>query len=224
MRVALPDWAADRARALQLVDVSRETIARLDRFADLLLAWQSKINLVAPASLPRLWTRHIVDSIQLLPLAEHLPALPAPPSAWVDLGSGGGFPGMVVACALADRPGALVHLVESNLKKAAFLREAIRATGAPANVHAMRIEDFAGSFKERPDVVSARALAPLPDLLKLAFPLLKTGAVGMFLKGQDVEAELTAASKYWKFEHQLVPSVTSPKGRIVVVRGLAKRP
>jgi 16S rRNA (guanine527-N7)-methyltransferase len=224
MRVVLPDWAADRARALQLVDVSRETTARLDRFADLLLAWQSKINLVAPASLSRLWTRHIADSLQLLTLVEDLPDLPASPLVWVDLGSGGGFPGIIVACALADRPGATVHLVESNLKKVAFLREAIRVTGAPARVHAMRIEDFAASFAERPDVVSARALAPLPDLLKLAFPLLKTGATGLFLKGQDVEAELTAASKYWKFELQLVPSVTSPDGRIVVVRGLAKRP
>jgi 16S rRNA (guanine527-N7)-methyltransferase len=224
MRVVLPDWAADRAQALQLVDVSRETTARLDRFADLLLAWQSKINLVAPASLSRLWTRHIADSLQLLTLVEDLPDLPASPLVWVDLGSGGGFPGIIVACALADRPGSTVHLVESNLKKVAFLREAIRVTGAPARVHAMRIEDFAASFAERPDVVSARALAPLPDLLKLAFPLLKTGATGLFLKGQDVEAELTAASKYWKFELQLVPSVTSPDGRIVVVRGLAKRP
>lgn len=224
MRIVLPDRAADRARALQLVDVSRETLARLDRFADLLLAWQSKINLVAPASLPRLWTRHIADSLQLLRLVEERFALTGSPPVWVDLGSGGGFPGMVVACALADRPGAMVHLVESNLKKAAFLREATRVTAASAKVHAMRIEDFAGSFKERPDVVSARALAPLPDLLKLAFPLLKTGAVGLFLKGQDVEAELTAASKYWKFEHHLVPSVTSPDGRIVVVRGLATRP
>lgn len=219
-----PDWSADRARALRLVDVSRETLARVDRFADLLAVWQGKINLVAPSTLPELWTRHIADSLQLWTLANTRFVTPGAPLLWIDLGSGGGFPGLIVACALADRPGALVHLVESNLKKAAFLREAIRILGLPAHVHATRIEDFAIRFPGRPDIVSARALAPLPDLLALAYPLLKTGGVGLFPKGQDVEAELTAASKYWKFEHQLVPSVTSPDGRIVVVRGLAKRP
>ena len=131
---------------------------------------------------------------------------------------------MIIASSLAEHPGAEVHLVESNQKKAAFLREAARVTGAPAKVHAMRIEDFAADFSGRPDVVSARALAPLADLLELAYPLLKTGAVGLFPKGQDVGAELTQASKYWKFEHDLAPSLTNPDGQIVVVRKLAQIP
>jgi 16S rRNA (guanine527-N7)-methyltransferase len=211
------DLAADRARALALIPVSRETLApealsRLDQFAALLLRWQERINLVAPSTLPVLWTRHIADSLQLLNLA---------PDAriWVDLGSGGGFPGLVIACALAGRPGAMVHLVESNAKKAAFLREAARAIKIPAIVHGERIEAFSETFRERADVVTARALAPLTDLLALAEPLLKTGARGLFLKGRDVEAELTAASKYWNIRATLVPSLTDPHGRIVVLDG-----
>lgn len=209
------ELAADRARALQLTHVSHETLVRLDRFVELLIHWQNSINLVAPSTLSELWTRHIADSLQLLMLIET-------PILWVDLGSGGGFPGMIIACSLAEHAGAEVHLVESNQKKAAFLREAARVTGAPAKVHAMRIEDFAADFQGRPDVVSARALAPLADLLELAYPLLKTGAVGLFPKGRDVGAELTQASKYWKFEHDLVPSLTNPDSQIVVVRKLAQ--
>jgi 16S rRNA (guanine527-N7)-methyltransferase len=214
--------AADRARALKLIHVSRETEARLDRFADLLNDWQSRINLVAPSTLPNLWTRHIADSLQLLMLVEARFLAPGASILWIDLGSGGGFPGMIIACALAEHPGAMVHLVESNQKKAAFLREVTRVTGAAAKVHAQRIEDFCAAFSEAAHVVSARALAPLPDLLRLAYPLLKTGATGLFPKGQDVEAELTEAAKYWKFDYDLAPSLTSPDGQIVVVRSLAR--
>src|SRR3989442_11002835 len=116
--------AADKAAALALTPVSRETEARLDRYVDLLRQWQAKTNLVAPSTLPNLWTRHIADSLQLLALA---------PSAkvWIDFGSGGGFPGVVLACALAETPGTIVHLVERNAKKAAFLREALRVTNTP---------------------------------------------------------------------------------------------
>ncbi len=207
-----PDLEADRARALALIPVSRETLARLDQFVALLLQWQARINLVAPSTLPVLWTRHVVDSLQLLNLAPDA-------KIWVDLGSGGGFPGLVLACALAERLGAVVHLVESNAKKAAFLREAARITQAPANVHGERIETFSKTFRDRADAVTARALAPLVDLITLAEPLLKTGAKGLFLKGRDVEAELTAASKYWNIRATLVPSLTDPHGRIVVLDG-----
>jgi len=208
--------SADRARSLQLIPVSRETAARLDRFVELLLRWQTKTNLVAPSTLDTLWTRHIADSLQLLALA---------PDAriWVDLGAGAGFPGLVLASALADSPGAVVHLVESNSKKAAFMREAARQMGVAAEVHVVRIEDFAGNLKVTPDVVTARALAPMKALLELAFPLLKTGAKGLFLKGQDVDAELTEASKYWNVEANLVPSKTESQSRIVVVHGLQRR-
>ncbi len=208
-----PDLSADRAHALALTPVSRETLRRLDRFVATLLAWQRRMNLVASSTDATLWTRHVADSLQLLALA---------PDAriWADLGSGGGFPGVVIACALADTPGAHVHLVESNGKKAAFLHEAVRATGVPATVHATRIEDFVKKAPHSLDVVTARALAPLPKLLALAYPLLKTGTLGLFPKGQDVARELTEAAKCWKIQASLSPSRTDPKAQIVIVRGL----
>ena len=210
-----PDLAADRARALTLTPVSRETLGRLDRFVETLLAWQQRINLIAPSTEPKLWTRHIADSLQLLALAPQA-------KTWVDLGSGGGFPGLAIACALADKPGARVHLVESSTKKAAFLREAARATGAPAQIHAVRIEDFVENLAMAVDVVTARALAPLVRLLAATYPLLKTGALGLFPKGQDVDAELTEAAKCWSIQSSLAPSLTDPKAKIVRVTGIEK--
>ena len=209
------DLAADRAEALRLTPVSRETQQRLETFVALLLQWQQKTNLISPATIPNLWTRHVADSLQLLDLAPDA-------KVWVDFGAGGGFPAIPVACALAERPGAQVHLVESNGKKAAFLREAIRATGVPAVVHQKRIEDCGDSFGDKVDVVSARALAPLKILCDQAFPLIARGAVGLFPKGQDVAAELTEAAKYWRIEAETVPSRTSPEGCIVVVKGLLR--
>ena len=212
-----PDLAADRARALVLTDVSRETTARLDRFVELLLTWQRTTNLIAPSTVPRLWTRHIADSLQLLDLAPDA-------RVWVDLGSGAGFPGLAIACALTGRPGAVVHLVESNAKKAAFLREAQRVTGAPAVVHALRIENFVDSFRDRADAVTARALTSLKKLYDQSAPLLGPETLGLFPKGQDVEAELTEAAKCWNISKlTLVPSRTDRTGRIVVVQGLERR-
>lgn len=209
------DLAADKAEALRLTPVSRETEQRLESFVALLLQWQQTTNLISPATTPNLWTRHIADSLQLLALAPDA-------KVWVDFGSGGGFPAIPVACALAERPGAQVHLVESNGKKAAFLREAIRVTGAPAVVHQARIEDCGDSFGDKVDVVSARALAPLKILCDQAFPLIAGGAVGLFPKGQDVAAELTEAAKYWRIEAETAPSRTSPEGCIVVVKRLIR--
>lgn len=203
----------DRARALELVPVSRETAARLDGFVALLLDWQRRINLIAPSTEPMLWTRHIADSLQLLALAPQA-------KVWADLGSGAGFPGLPIACALADTPGARVHLVESNTKKAAFLREAVRVADVPVTVHAIRIADFVEKPPQGVEVVTARALAPLSELLAAAYPLLIKGAVGLFPKGQGVEAELTEAAKCWKIQASLTPSRTDPKARIVTVRGL----
>jgi 16S rRNA (guanine527-N7)-methyltransferase len=211
--------AADRERALKLVSDSREIapqiLERLDRFVAVLLQWQATTNLVAPSTLPELWTRHVADSLQLLPLEQGA-------RRFVDFGSGGGFPGLAIACALADTPGAMVHLVESNQKKAAFLREAARITGAPARVHPVRIEDFVDGFAEPVEIVTARAFATLEKLVESAYPLLKRGAQGLFPKGQDVEAELTAASKYWTIDTELIPSVTDSGGRIVRVRSVER--
>lgn len=208
---ASPDsLAADRATALALTPVSRETEGRLDRFIDLLWTWQAKTNLVSPATLPKLWSRHVSDSLQLLDIVPNA-------KVWMDLGSGGGFPGMVLACALADTPGALVHLVERNGKKAAFLREALRVTGAPGMVHLADIEDTVDSATGPIDCVTARAVAPLHQLISYAAPLVKKGAKALFLKGQDVEVELTEATKYWKIKPRLHPSRTGGHGWIVEI-------
>jgi len=208
-----PDLAADRSRALALTPVSRETLDRLDRFVAVLLAWQQHTNLIASSTEPALWTRHIADSLQLLRLAPQA-------RIWLDLGTGGGFPGLVIACALADMPGARVHLVESSTKKAAFLREAVRAAGAPAEVHAVRIDDFVENFAAPVDVVTARALAPLARLLAATYPLLKTGTLGLFPKGHDVDAELTAAAKCWSIQSSLAASLTDPRAKIVCVMAI----
>jgi 16S rRNA (guanine527-N7)-methyltransferase len=204
------------ARALFGDSVSRETWERLEQLVELLLTWQSSRNLVASSTIPQLWTRHVADSLQLLPLA---------PGArrWVDLGSGGGFPGLVIACALASKPVAEIHLVESTQKKAAFLRTAASELSLPAIVHARRIEDFVSATPERFDIVTARAVAPLDKLIGYTIPLLKRGAIGLFPKGQDVEAELTQAAKSWTIKAELVPSRTDPRSRIVCVRYASKR-
>jgi 16S rRNA (guanine527-N7)-methyltransferase len=217
-KVQSPDLpsASDKAAALALTPVSHETESRLDRYIDLLVMWQAKTNLVAPSTLPHLWTRHVSDSLQLLDLA---------PTAkvWVDLGSGGGFPGIVLACALADTPGAIVHLVERNAKKAAFLREAVRITSLPASVHLAGIGDIVDSIEGRVDCVTARALAPLHQLVGFAEPWVKQGAKALFLKGQDVEAELTEATKYWNIEPRLHSSRTGGHGWIVELDRIERR-
>lgn len=207
--IAIADLAADKAAALRLTPVSRETETRLDRYVALLLQWQVTTNLVAPSTLPQLWTRHIADSLQLLDLAPHA-------TRWADFGSGGGFPGVVLACALADR-GGRVDLVERIAKKAAFLREALRVTGASGEVYPKDIGDYVDSVEHAVDCVTARALAPLHLLLGYVEPLVRKGAKALLLKGQDVESELTEATKYWKIEPILHRSRSGGEGWIVEV-------
>jgi 16S rRNA (guanine527-N7)-methyltransferase len=213
---ASPNAAADKASALALTPVSRETEARLDRYVALLLEWQAKTNLVAPSTLPELWTRHIADSLQLLILAPNA-------KVWIDLGSGGGFPGIVLASALAEIPDAAVHLVERNAKKAAFLREALRVTGARGTVHLADIGDIVERISGPVDCVTARALAPLHQLIGFAEPLVRKGATALFLKGQDVETELTEATKYWTIQPQLHSSRTGGGGWIVELDSIGRR-
>jgi 16S rRNA (guanine527-N7)-methyltransferase len=247
-------------------DVSRETLARFATYEALLRQWQKAVNLVAPSTLDAVWHRHFADSAQLVALA---------PTArtWVDLGSGAGFPGLVVAILLADRAPQLVvpaplvwegqggghgpassvvgpltptpdpspqgggelprrtprvTLIESNARKCAFLREVVRQTGisdsVAVDILSIRIETAATQDSlAAPDVVSARALAPLDKLLALAAPLFASSTVGLFLKGRDVAAELKAAESLWNFNAELVPSRTEPEGRIVVVRNLERK-
>ena len=208
-----PAFRADREEALPQLDVSRETLARLDAFAELLLRWQKMINLVSPTTQDHIWSRHILDSAQLFSLA------PASALRWVDLGSGGGLPGVVIAAMGADRIGFETILVESDQRKAAFLRAAARELGL-ANRLTVRAERAEVAIPEigQADVVSARALAPLADLVRLSAPLLEGGALGVYPKGENIRSELTAWGPPDSFDISLAPSRTHPSAAIALIR------
>ena len=164
-------------------------MADLETFRALLADWNARMNLVGPSALEDFWLRHAFDSAQLLDLAPEA-------RRWVDLGAGAGFPGMVLAILLKGRPGAVVHLVESMAKRCRFLEAVVAALDLPAEVHNARAEDF----DSRATSSSRGACAPLVRLFGYARPYLKRGAVGLFLKGQDVASELEAATISWRFE------------------------
>jgi 16S rRNA (guanine527-N7)-methyltransferase len=198
---------------------SDAAIQRLEAYAALIAKWQKAINLVAPKTLPELWSRHFLDSAQLL---EHAPA---GVTRWLDLGSGGGFPGLVIA-ALSD---AHVHLVESDQRKSAFLREAARAMNISATVHVKRIEAVApaqlhAAMGGAPQVISARALAPLTELIGLAQPLARPDTIYLFPKGRTAEDELTEARRYWTLPTaEQLPSRTDPEASILRLKGLGPK-
>ncbi|MBL0403551.1 16S rRNA (guanine(527)-N(7))-methyltransferase RsmG [Microvirga aerilata] len=198
--------------SLPAQNVSRETIERLELLERELRRWQAIKNLVGPATLDQIWERHIVDSLQLLSLAPEA-------QTWVDLGSGAGFPGLVLAIAGAER-GLKVHLVESNSRKCSFLRHVSRLTDAGATVHEARLETVIPSFIGKADVVSARALASLTMLLEWTEPLLKAGTIGLFPKGRDAEIELTEARKRWTFDTDVLPSLTDSQARILRITSI----
>jgi len=189
------------------LEVSDDQMADLRAFGDLLFEWNDKMNLVGPSAQADFWRRHVLDSAQLLALA---------PDAltFADLGAGAGFPGLVLACLLKGRAGAQVHLVESMAKRCRFLTAVVTALSLPATVHNARAEDL----RLRVDVVTARACAPMVRLLGYAESYLKQDAVGLFLKGQDVEPELNEAAKTWRFDARLQPSLSHPQGRIVALQ------
>jgi 16S rRNA (guanine527-N7)-methyltransferase len=187
--------------------VSSDITERLRRFTELLLTWNASLNLIAPGDAAAVWERHVEDSLQLAAL------IPAGVDRAVDLGSGGGFPGLVLAVATGIR----FDLIESDRRKAAFLRSAILETGAPATVHARRIE--AAAVPPAP-LVTARALAPLTRLLPLAARLLAPGGVCLFLKGARVQEELASVAGAWRMETETLPSRTHTDGTILRLRGL----
>lgn len=199
-----------RDQFLAQLSVPRETVEKLERYAAMLTEWQSKINLVSATTLPNLWTRHLLDSAQLYRL------LPAGTQRMADLGSGAGFPGLVLAIMGVPE----MHLIESDQRKSVFLREVARATETKVTVHANRIEDVPPLHV---DVVSARALAPLSRLIPLAYRHLKAGGQCLFLKGAELPAELQDASKDWQFEAQESDSLTSAQGRILQLGRLAQK-
>jgi 16S rRNA (guanine527-N7)-methyltransferase len=191
------------------VGVPRETVPRLEAFIDLLMRWNKKINLVSSGSTGAIWDRHVLDSAQLWRLRR------TDAKSWMDLGSGGGFPGLVVAIIAADeRPGLHVALVESDQRKAVFLCTAARTLGLEVTVHAERIADVAAPLV---DVVSARALAPLVDLIAYAKSRGSPDGIALFPKGETVHKELADASRRWRFEHRLHPSLTDPRSAVVEI-------
>lgn len=196
----------DRDAFVAATNVSRETLARLDVYAALLERWTPSINLVSKATLPDLWRRHFLDSAQILDISP-------PATTWADLGSGGGFPGLVVAILAAEsRPGLHVTCVESDKRKATFLRTVVRETGVTAEIVSKRIED---APPLEADVISARALAPLDGLLSLAERHLKPGGTAIFPKGANHAAEVTGALVNWSFELDTYPSKTDSDATIL---------
>lgn len=199
----------DAAAFQRTAGVSRETLERLEVYEALLRKWQKTINLVGPKTLDDAWSRHFLDSAQLYTL------LPVSAKVLVDLGSGAGFPGLVLAIMGVPQ----VHLIESDVRKGAFLREVARVTGAPVTVYSKRIEAVQDL---QADVLTARALAPLKDLLDWGARFLSQDGVALFLKGQNVEDELTDTTKYWKMQAERFDSVTDPSGSILRLSSIAR--
>ncbi len=197
------------AEAGELLGVSRETLARLQAYLDLLQRWQARINLVGTATLADPWRRHVLDSGQLWR------RWPARARRLVDLGSGAGLPGLILAIIGAP----VTHLIESDRRKAAFLREAARACGAVVTVHPARIDDTPNLAA---DVITARALAPLPELLRLAACHARADTTCLFLKGRTAHSELTAARETWTMNATLEASLSDPEGQVIIISGIRR--
>lgn len=201
----------DAAEFQRAVGATEAQMADLVRYRALLEEGAAVMNLVGPATLPDFWRRHALDSAQLLALAPEA-------RTWADLGTGAGLPGVVLAILLKGREGAKVWLVDSLAKRCRFLQQVIEALDLPAEVINARAETVAPPA----EVVTARACAPLDRLLTFAWPSLKGGALGLFLKGESVEAELKAARRSWKIDADLLPSQSDPRGRVVRLRSLSR--
>jgi len=202
--------AADRSNALALMQLHGEAERRLALYEALLRKWQPKLNLVAASTLPALWMRHFADSWQV-----HAACPDA--RVWVDLGSGAGFPGLVTAILLAQQAGTRVHLIESDQRKCAFLREVSRETGARAIIHNNRIEAVLPEISDPIAAISARGLAPMPKLLRYCEDQIEKGAIGLFLKGAHVASELTDSDTVRRFDLTLIPSATAADAYLVKV-------
>lgn len=206
-----PETVLDALGFQALIGATDAQIADLTRFQTLLAEWNEVMNLVGPLTIATYWTRHALDSAQLIPLAPEA-------ITWADLGAGAGLPGVVLAILLKGRAGAKVHLVESMTKRCRFLEVVAKDLDLPVQIHNARAEDL----KLKVDIVTARACAPMAKLLGFAEPYLRSGAVGLFLKGQDVDAELAEARKAWTFDADLRTSQSDPRGRIVQVKRLSR--
>ena len=195
--------------------VSRETLQRLQRYREVLIQWQAKTNLVAKDTLEGFWTRHIADSLQILAIAPRA-------QKWIDLGSGGGFPGLVIAIANNDRLGPSYHLVESNRKKCAFLRLAAMRCEAQITIHNQRIETL--TLEHRFDAVTARALAPLPKLLAFVGRFMGEGGAAYLHKGRDYAQEVEDSRGLFQFDLVVHDSRIAADSVILEITNLSKRP
>jgi 16S rRNA (guanine527-N7)-methyltransferase len=200
--------------AQRLTGVSRETMARVHSYLDVLDEWRERINLIGPGEGRHLWRRHVLDSLQLVD------QISGDDLKIVDLGTGAGFPGLLIACAVAERPGARVTLVEKSVRKSQFLQAAIDEVGLPARVMNVRIEE---PPREKFDLLTARALAPLPKLLGYGYGWLKPSGKALLMKGKDAEAELAEAREDWTFEMSDRASLSSPEGRVLKVSSISPR-
>jgi 16S rRNA (guanine527-N7)-methyltransferase len=194
--------------------VSRETLERVRAYLSVLDAWRTRLNLIGPGETTRIWTRHVLDSLQLAPL------LPEGEITLVDLGTGAGFPGLLLACLLQERGGGETVLVEKSVRKSEFLRAAIDALQLRARVITARLED---AEKIEADVVTARALSPLPELLGQASPWLKPNGRSLFLKGRDATDEIARAQESWIFDIHISPSLSSADGKVLSISSLRRR-
>jgi 16S rRNA (guanine527-N7)-methyltransferase len=188
-------------------NVPRGTLDRLEHYAAMLGEWNTKFNLVSESTLPQVWTRHFMDSAQLMKF------IPDTVRTVADLGSGAGFPGLVLSIMGAQK----TYLIESTGKKANFLRAVIEELKLNAVVHQERVENLE-NFKV--DIVTARALAPLKDILKLSKPLMKKDSICLFLKGKNAPVELTESAKYWKFDCETVPSISDSSGSVLIIKNI----
>lgn len=205
-----------------MVDVSRETQRHFQAYIRLLRQWQKKMNLVAPSTMDAVWERHIADSVQtfcLAPFARH----------WIDIGSGAGFPGLVSAILMADKADmqGSIHLIESVGKKCAFMNAVgrdidLKSAGVELHIHRGRIEHVLPQL-DAPDVISARALAPLPTLMDMSQIYLNKETIGLFSKGQDFATELELAQKQWDFDVEIHTSQFQDKSVILEISNLAKK-
>jgi 16S rRNA (guanine527-N7)-methyltransferase len=211
VKQSVPDTSqSGRDEFAKTINASREAFSKLDRYAELLVEWNQRFNLVSDSTLPRVWSRHFLDCAQLL---RHIPE---GAKSLADLGSGAGFPGLVLSI-LGMRH---VKLIESIGKKANFLRTVIEELKLDATVHQTRIEDM---HDMRFDVITARALKPLPQLLELAKPLMKKESLALFLKGQNLAIELTESAKYWRFEYETFPSLSDRSGCVLKITNLTAK-
>lgn len=190
-------------------DVSRETLARLKRYLELLEKWNRRINLVGRGTMDDPWRRHMLDSAQLRPL------IPDSATSLADLGSGAGFPGLVLAIMGVEN----VHLIEADRKKCAFLREVARETGTSVTIHNERVEEIE-SFQA--DIITSRAVAPLAKLLDMAASLISEHSILLFLKGRNVDRELTEAAKEWNMRMEQIPSRTDSEGSILRLEAISR--